>query len=51
MRYFSANFVALHDASEAVMNAAGTDLDSLRAAMGPLGQSCGACHQTYRQPQ
>ena len=51
MSDFSAKFVALQDASEAVMNAAGTDLDSLRAAMGPLGQSCGACHQTYRQPQ
>jgi len=51
MSDFSARFVAMQDASEALMNAAGTDLAALQAAMGPLGQSCGACHQTYRQAQ
>lgn len=48
---FAARAGALRDATEAMMNAAGTDLASLQAAMGPLGAACGACHQTYRQPQ
>lgn len=29
--------------------AAGGGLDPLRAAMGPMGATCGACHDTYRQ--
>jgi cytochrome c556 len=41
---------ALADAAVAMQAAAGKDLDSLRAAMGPLGASCGACHKVYRGP-
>ncbi|MCB1397388.1 MAG: cytochrome c [Rhodobacteraceae bacterium] len=48
---FAARAGALRDATEAMMNAAGTDLAALQAAMGPLGAACGGCHQTYRQPQ
>ena len=29
---------------------AGTDLDALKGAMGPLGGSCGDCHRSYRLP-
>ena len=28
--------------------AAGTDLDSLKGAMGPVGKSCGGCHEPFR---
>ncbi len=42
---------ALTDAAWAVQAAAATDLDALKAAMGPLGKACGACHETYRLPK
>jgi len=35
-------------AAAAMQVAAGTDLVSLQAAMGPLGGACGACHMSYR---
>ncbi len=41
---------ALQAATATLATAAGTDLDSLKAAFGPVGAACGACHQTYRQP-
>lgn len=40
---------AFVDAALAMQIAAGTDVDALKAAMGPLGGSCGACHKSYRQ--
>lgn len=43
--------VALETASNAMVAAAGTDLDSLRAAMGGVGKSCGDCHKAYRGPK
>ena len=42
---------AMADAALAMQGAAGTDLDSLRAAMGALGGSCGGCHKPYREPE
>ncbi|MDE9449319.1 cytochrome c [Aliiroseovarius sp. Z3] len=33
-----------------MQTAAAMDLDSLKAAMGPLGASCGGCHKSFRQP-
>lgn len=48
---FGARAGALAAATEAMMNAAGTDLASLQGAMGALGGACGACHQAYRQAQ
>jgi cytochrome c556 len=39
---------ALNTAATAMAAAAGTDLDSLKAAMGPLGGACGSCHETFR---
>ncbi len=45
-----AKAMAFNEAVAAMNAAAGTDLASLQAAMGPLGASCGACHETYRAP-
>lgn len=42
---------ALQQAADAMADAAGTDLASLQAAMGPLGGACGACHDNYRVPE
>lgn len=41
---------ALHTAALALQAAAGTDLAALQAAIPAVGQSCGGCHQLYRQP-
>lgn len=41
---------ALAEAASAMQTAAGQDLDSLRAAMGPLGGACSGCHKAYRAP-
>lgn len=40
----------LMDAVLSLQLAAGTDLGALQAAMGPVGKSCGACHESYRKP-
>lgn len=42
---------ALSEAAGAMAAAAGTDLASLQAAMGPLGGACGDCHKAYRAPE
>lgn len=42
---------ALTTAADAMAAAAGTDLASLQAAMGPLGGACGGCHKAYRAPE
>lgn len=42
---------ALANASNAMVDAAGTDLDALRAAIGAIGATCGECHKKYRQPK
>lgn len=47
---YTVRTAALNAAAVAMQTAAATDLDALRAAMGPLGGSCGACHELYRQP-
>ncbi len=41
--------MALAEAAAAMETAAGEGLDALRGAMGPLGKSCGSCHETYRK--
>lgn len=41
---------ALATAADALVAQAGGGLDALRAGLGPVGQSCGACHEAYRQP-
>lgn len=30
---------------------AGDGLDAMKAAFGPVGQSCGSCHEAYRAPR
>ena len=42
---------ALGAAATAMQGAAGVDLASLQAAMGPLGGACGSCHELYRKPE
>ena len=48
---FEEKAMMLEAASAAMVTAAGTDLDALRAAMGDVGASCGACHKAYRGPR
>lgn len=48
---FATRYAALQAATEAMMNAAGTDLAALQGAMGALGGACGGCHQNFRQPE
>ena len=43
-----AKSMALTSAAANMATAAGTDLGALRAAMGDLGGTCGACHKAYR---
>ena len=46
-----AKSTALAEAAQGMAGAAGTDLASLQAAMGPLGGACGDCHKAYRAPE
>jgi len=41
---------ALAEAATAMQAAAGQGLDSLRSAMGPVGEACGGCHKVARVP-
>lgn len=40
----------LNGAVANLQTAAGTDLDALKAALGPVGAACTACHKEYRAP-
>ncbi len=46
---FTAKFADLQDASVALRDVAGDGLDTMRPAVGALGDACGACHEDYRQ--
>ena len=48
MADFESKEMALAEASTALAEVAGTDLDSLKAAFGDVGKACGTCHETYR---
>ena len=48
---FAGKFKELETASAAMIDAAGTDLDALKAAMGGVGGACKACHEKYRGPK
>lgn len=39
------------EAVMALQAAAGKDLDSLKAAMGPVGEACTACHKSFRKSE
>lgn len=43
-----AKMAGLAEATAALVPVAGDGLEALQAAMGPVGQACGACHRTYR---
>ncbi len=45
---FLAKIADLNTAAVALVAAAGTDVDSLKAGMGAVGKACGACHTAYR---
>ncbi len=38
----------LKTALEALVKVAGTDLDGLKGAIGPVGKGCGGCHEDFR---
>ena len=42
---------AVAEAAAGMAAAAGTDLASLQAAMGPLGGACTECHKAFRAPE
>jgi cytochrome c556 len=46
---FVSKYVALQTAVVALQAAAGTGLDGMRTAVGPVGAACQACHQSYRE--
>ena len=46
---FVAKYVAMQTAVEGLQAAAGSGLDAMRAAVGPVGAACQACHQAYRE--
>lgn len=47
---FSATIATFIDSTTGFVRAVPTDVDGVRAAMGQIGQSCQACHKTYRKP-
>lgn len=44
-------FAELKTAADGLAAAAGTGLEPLKAAMGPVGQACGGCHKQYRKSE
>lgn len=42
--------MAMNAAVQTMGTAAGESLESLQAAMGAVGKSCGSCHEAYRKP-
>jgi cytochrome c556 len=48
---FVSKLDGLRKASSDMIEAAGTDLDALKAGMGALGGACKACHESYRVPK
>ncbi|MCB2117060.1 MAG: cytochrome c [Rhodobacteraceae bacterium] len=39
---------AMMDAATALQAAAGSDLDTMKTALGPVGEACGGCHKAFR---
>ena len=46
---FVAKYAALQTAVADLQAVAGSGLDAMRAAVGPVGAACQACHQAYRE--
>lgn len=51
MAGFMAEQEKLAAATTALAAVAGDGLDAMKAAFGPVGASCGSCHETYRAPR
>ena len=45
---FGTKWQAFGTSVQAMQGAAGQDVDAIRAAMGPIGNSCKSCHESYR---
>lgn len=45
-----AKWEAFGAAAQGLADVAGTGLEPLQAALGPVGGTCGACHDAYRAP-
>ena len=43
--------MALKEAAAKMAGEAGNGLEALQAAIGPVGKSCGGCHDTFRVPK
>jgi len=48
---FVAKWEAFGAAAQGLAEVAGDGLDPMRAALGPVGATCGDCHDTYRESQ
>lgn len=48
---FEAEVVKMSESAAALAAVAGDGLDAMKAAFGPVGQSCGSCHESYRAPR
>lgn len=46
-----AEATALAEAAAAMEIAAGNGVEAIQGAMGPLGGTCGSCHESYRKAQ
>lgn len=46
-----AKAMTLWETSTDLADAAGMGLDQMKAAFGPVGGACGACHKAYRAPE
>ena len=46
---FGAAWMEYGEAANGMAEVAGDGLDALRAGIGPLGSSCGSCHEDFRQ--
>lgn len=51
MAGFAEDYVALGAAAEGLAEVAGDGLDPMRAALGPVGEACSACHDDYRESE
>jgi cytochrome c556 len=48
---FAAEIEKIAATTAALAAVAGNGLEEMQAAFGPVGQSCGSCHESYRAPR
>jgi cytochrome c556 len=49
MEGFQAALAKLQQASDAARQTEPQSIDDVKAAIGPIGEACGGCHETYRK--